>query len=433
MRIAVVGSGYVGLVAATCFAETGNDVVTVDRDRNKIDLLNGGGIPIYEPGLEEMVQRNRAEGRLLFTTDLPGAVRSCGIIFVAVGTPPDEDGSADLKHVLAVAREIGQNMDGPRIVVNKSTVPVGTADLVRAEILKYTEHEVSIVSNPEFLKEGTAIDDFLKPDRVVIGTSDPAAADTMRELYSPFVRTNNPVIVMSNRSAEMTKYVANSLLAARISFMNEVANLCDAMGADVGEVRIGVGSDHRIGPSFLFPGVGFGGSCFPKDVRALMATARDQGIRMRTLEAATEVNEEQKRTMLRKLEAVFGPSLQGLRVAIWGLAFKPNTDDMREAPSVVVIRGLLEKGARVSVYDPQAMKNARSILGDTVEYCRSGYEAAEGADALILLTEWLEFREPDFPKLASMMRRKSVFDGRNVWNPGKLKGLGFEYCGMGRR
>lgn len=433
MRIAVVGSGYVGLVAATCFAETGNEVVTVDRDRSKIDLLNSGGIPIYEPGLEEMVQRNRAEGRLVFTTDLPGAVRSCRIIFIAVGTPPDEDGSADLKHVLAVAREIGENIDGPRIVVNKSTVPVGTADLVRAEIMKYTTHEVSVVSNPEFLKEGTAIDDFLKPDRVVIGTSDPAAAVTMREIYSPFVRTNNPVIVMSNRSAEMTKYVANSLLAARISFMNEVANLCDAMGADVDEVRIGVGSDHRIGPSFLFPGVGFGGSCFPKDVRALMATARGQGMRMHTLEAAIEVNEAQKRKMLEKLEAVFGPSLRGLRMAVWGLAFKPNTDDMREAPSVVVIKGLLERGARVAVYDPQAMKNARTILGETVEYCRSGYEAAEGADALILLTEWLEFREPDFTKLASTMRRKTVFDGRNVWNPSKLKGLGFEYCGMGRR
>ncbi|NLI03298.1 MAG: UDP-glucose/GDP-mannose dehydrogenase family protein [Candidatus Fermentibacter daniensis] len=433
MRIAVVGSGYVGLVAATCFAETGNEVVTVDRDRSKIDLLNSGGIPIYEPGLEEMVQRNRAEGRLVFTTDLPGAVRSCRIIFIAVGTPPDEDGSADLKHVLAVAREIGENIDGPRIVVNKSTVPVGTADLVRAEIKKYTTHEVSVVSNPEFLKEGTAIDDFLKPDRVVIGTSDPAAAVTMREIYSPFVRTNNPVIVMSNRSAEMTKYVANSLLAARISFMNEVANLCDAMGADVDEVRIGVGSDRRIGPSFLFPGVGFGGSCFPKDVRALMATARGQGMRMHTLEAAVEVNEAQKRKMLEKLEAVFGPSLRGLRMAVWGLAFKPNTDDMREAPSVVVINGLLERGARVAVYDPQAMKNARTILGETVEYCRSGYEAAEGADALILLTEWLEFREPDFSKLASTMRRKAVFDGRNVWNPSKLKGLGFEYCGMGRR
>ncbi len=433
MRIAVVGSGYVGLVAATCFAETGNEVVTVDKDRSKIDLLNSGGIPIYEPGLEEMVQRNRAEGRLVFTTDLPGAVRNCRIIFIAVGTPPDEDGSADLKHVLAVAREIGENIDGPRIVVNKSTVPVGTADLVRAEIKKYTTHEVSVVSNPEFLKEGTAIDDFLKPDRVVIGTSDPAAAVTMREIYSPFVRTNNPVIVMSNRSAEMTKYVANSLLAARISFMNEVANLCDAMGADVDEVRIGVGSDRRIGPSFLFPGVGFGGSCFPKDVRALMATAREQGMRMQTLEAAIEVNEAQKRKMLEKLEAVFGPSLQGLRIAVWGLAFKPNTDDMREAPSVVVINGLLERGAQVAVYDPQAMKNARTILGETVEYCRSGYEAAEGADALILLTEWLEFREPNFTKLASMMRRKAVFDGRNVWNPAKLKGLGFEYCGIGRR
>lgn len=433
MRIAVVGSGYVGLVAATCFAETGNEVVSVDRDKDKIDLLNGGGIPIFEPGLEEMVGRNREEGRLTFTTDLAGAVRSCGIIFIAVGTPPDEDGSADLKHVLAVAREIGLNMDGPRIVVNKSTVPVGTADLVKAEIEKHTSHPVSIVSNPEFLKEGTAIDDFLKPDRVVIGAADPAAAEAMRELYSPFVRTNNPVIVMSNRSAEMTKYVANSLLAARISFMNEVANLCDVMDADIGEVRVGVGSDHRIGPSFLFPGVGFGGSCFPKDVRALMATAREQGLRMKTLEAATEVNEEQKKVILSKMESVFGSSFAGLRAAVWGLAFKPNTDDMREAPATVVIRGLLERGASVAVYDPQAMKNASEILGGSIEYCRNGYEAAEGADALLLLTEWLEFREPDFARLGSIMRRKVVFDGRNVWNPGKLRKLGFEYRGMGRR
>ncbi|HRY60620.1 MAG TPA: UDP-glucose/GDP-mannose dehydrogenase family protein [Candidatus Fermentibacter sp.] len=433
MRIAVVGSGYVGLVAATCFAETGNEVVSVDRDKAKIDLLNGGGIPIFEPGLEEMVGRNRAEGRLTFTTDLAGAVRSCGIIFIAVGTPPDEDGSADLKHVLAVAREIGLNMDGPRVVVNKSTVPVGTADLVKAEIEKYTKHAVSIVSNPEFLKEGTAIDDFLKPDRVVIGAADPAAAEAMRELYSPFVRTNNPVIVMSNRSAEMTKYVANSLLAARISFMNEVANLCDVMGADIGEVRVGVGSDHRIGPSFLFPGVGFGGSCFPKDVRALMATAREQGLRMKSLEAATEVNEEQKKVILSKMESVFGRSFKGLRTAVWGLAFKPNTDDMREAPATVVIRGLLERGATVAVYDPQAMRNASEILGGAIEYCRNGYEAAEGADALLLLTEWLEFREPDFARLGSIMRRKVVFDGRNVWNPEKLRKLGFEYRGMGRR
>lgn len=433
MRIAVVGSGYVGLVAATCFAETGNEVVSVDRDRDKIELLNGGGIPIYEPGLEEMVQRNRAEGRLNFTTDLPDAIRRCGIIFIAVGTPPDEDGSADLKHVLAVAGEIGRNMDGPRIVVNKSTVPVGTADMVKAEIERHTSHPVSIVSNPEFLKEGTAIDDFLKPDRVVIGTSDPAAADAMRELYSPFVRTNNPVLVMSNRSAEMTKYVANSLLAARISFMNEIANLCDVMDADVSEVRTGVGSDHRIGSSFLFPGVGFGGSCFPKDVRALMATAREQGCRIRTLEAATEVNEDQKKVILSKMDAVFGSSLSGMKAAIWGLSFKPSTDDMREAPSIVIVKGLLERGVAVSVYDPQAMRNARTILGDGIEYCRSGYEAAEGADALLLLTEWMEFREPDFDRLSSIMKRKVVFDGRNVWNPEKLKKQGFDYHGIGRR
>jgi UDPglucose 6-dehydrogenase len=432
MRIAVIGSGYVGLVAATCFAETGNDVISVDRDRSKIDRLNSGQIPIYEPGLEEMVVRNHREGRLAFTTDLPSSILRSAIIFIAVGTPPDEDGSADLKHVLEVAAEIGRHMDGPRIVVNKSTVPVGTADLVKEEVERHTTHRVSVVSNPEFLKEGTAIDDFMKPDRVVIGTSDPDVADVMMELYSPFVRTNNPVLVMSNRSAEMTKYVANSLLASRISFMNEVANLCDSMGADVSEVRTGVGSDHRIGPSFLFPGVGFGGSCFPKDVRALIATAREQKCSMRILEAAHEVNERQKTVMLDKIEAVFGRDLHGARAAVWGLAFKPNTDDMREAPSVTVIRGLQERGAEVAAYDPQAMRNASNLLPG-VRLCQSCYEALEGADMLVLMTEWMEFREPDFEKVGSLMRRRVLFDGRNVWKPAKLRSMGFQYQGIGRR
>jgi UDPglucose 6-dehydrogenase len=433
MRIAVVGSGYVGLVAATCLAEMGNDVISVDKDQKKIESLEHGRMPIYEPGLDEMVEHNHAEGRLTFTTDIADAIRRSEIIFIAVGTPPDEDGSADLKHVLDVAREIGIHMDGHRIVVNKSTVPVGTADLVREEIGKHTSHPFSVVSNPEFLKEGTAIDDFMKPDRVVIGTSDPAAAEAMREVYSPFVRTNNPILVMSNRSAEMTKYVANSLLAARISFMNEIANLCDIIDADVNEVRIGVGSDHRIGPSFLFPGVGFGGSCFPKDVRALMATARENGYRLRSLEAAHEVNEEQKSVMVAKARKHFRDGLGGLKFAIWGLSFKPNTDDIREAPALVIIDALLAAGATVAVFDPQAMENARERLDARVTFCRGNYDTLDGADALMLLTEWSEFREPDFPRMISSMKGRVVFDGRNIWNPEKMKKLGFTYYGMGRR
>ncbi|NLP05959.1 UDP-glucose/GDP-mannose dehydrogenase family protein [Candidatus Fermentibacteria bacterium] len=433
MHIAVVGSGYVGLVAATCFAEMGNSVVSVDKDARKIEMLKAGKVPIYEPGLDDMVQRNHSEGRLDFTTDLAEAVRVSSIIFIAVGTPPDEDGSADLKHVLMVARDIGRSMDGPRIVVNKSTVPVGTADLVRNEIQAVTDHPVSVVSNPEFLKEGSAIDDFMKPDRVVIGVSDASAAEVMTELYAPFVRTNNPIIVMSNRSAEMTKYVANSLLASRISFMNEIANLCDAIDADVNEVRIGVGSDHRIGPSFLFPGAGFGGSCFPKDVRALMATAREHGCRLLSLEAAHEVNERQKKILVDKIEAHFGSDLSGRRFAVWGLAFKPNTDDTREAPALVIIDRLKSMGASVSAYDPQAMPNARERLGDSVRLCRNAYEALEGSDALVLVTEWSEFREPDFDRIRSMLKTGVLFDGRNVWNPEKLKRMGFTYYGIGRR
>ncbi len=433
MRIAVVGSGYVGLVAATCLSEMGNDVVSVDKDEKKIEMLRNGVIPIYEPGLEEMVARNVAEGRLSFDTDISDAIVRSRIIFIAVGTPPDEDGSADLKHVLDVAREIGRVMNEPKVVVNKSTVPVGTADLVRAEISRHTGIRFSVVSNPEFLKEGTAIDDFMKPDRVVVGVEDDEAADIMREIYSPFVRTNNPILVMDNRSAEMTKYVANSLLASRISFMNEIANLCDIMNADVNQVRLGVGSDHRIGPSFLFPGVGFGGSCFPKDVRALMATAREQGYRLRSLEAAYEVNEDQKKVLLGKVDAFYGTSLEGLVLAVWGLAFKPNTDDMREAPAIEMVKGLLERGASVAVYDPQAMRNAEKVFGDSVKYCRSAYDTLGGADGLLVATEWSEFREPDFERMGGLMRRKVVFDGRNIWNPAKLRKLGFTYQGIGTR
>jgi len=432
MHIAVVGSGYVGLVAATCLSEMGNDVICVDNNRDKIDNLNRGILPIYEPGLKTMIERNTLENRLIFTTDIAIAVKKSSIIFIAVGTPPDEDGSADLKHVLAVASDIARHMDGSRIVVNKSTVPVGTADIVTEQIKKGTDHEVYVVSNPEFLKEGSAIDDFMKPDRVVIGTDSDEVADTMSELYSPFVRTNNPVLVMSKRSAEMTKYVANSLLATRISFMNEIANMCDSVGADVHDIRIGIGSDRRIGSSFLFPGAGFGGSCFPKDIRALQKTAIENGVELRVLKAVTDVNRDQKKLLVGKITSYFGDDLRGLTIGVWGISFKPNTDDIREAPALTVIKGLLERGAAIAAYDPQAMENASEVLGDSVRFAASVYDAVTGADALVLVTEWTEFREPDFPRMAEIMKQPVIFDGRNVFNPGKLRKLGFTYFGIGR-
>ncbi len=432
MHIAVIGSGYVGLVAATCLSEMGNDVICVDNNRDKIDNLNRGILPIYEPGLKTMIERNTLENRLIFTTDIAIAVKKSSIIFIAVGTPPDEDGSADLKHVLAVASDIARHMDGTRIVVNKSTVPVGTAEIVTEQIRKGTDHEVHVVSNPEFLKEGSAIDDFMKPDRVVIGTDSDEVAETMSELYSPFVRTNNPVLVMSKRSAEMTKYVANSLLATRISFMNEIANMCDSVGADVHDIRIGIGSDRRIGSSFLFPGAGFGGSCFPKDIRALQKTAIENGVELRVLKAVTDVNQDQKKLLVGKVTSHFGDDLKGLTIGVWGISFKPNTDDIREAPALTVIKGLLERGAAIAAYDPQAMKNASEVLGDSVRFASSVYDAVTGADAMVLVTEWTEFREPDFPRMAEIMRQPVIFDGRNVFNPGKLRKLGFTYFGIGR-
>ncbi|MGM0627590.1 MAG: UDP-glucose dehydrogenase family protein [Candidatus Fermentibacterota bacterium] len=433
MHIAVVGTGYVGLVGATCLAEMGNDVICVDKDEGKIEGLRNGVIPIYEPGLEAMVERNFREGRLSFTTDISRGVRESSIIYISVGTPPDEDGSADLQHVLSVARDIGRHMDGYRIVVNKSTVPVGTAEMVREAIAGQTDHPVDVVSNPEFLKEGSAVDDFMKPDRIVIGTDSQEAAETMSELYAPFVRTNNPILVMSNRSAEMTKYVANSLLATRISFMNEIANLCDIIDADVSDIRRGIGSDRRIGTSFLFPGAGFGGSCFPKDIRALQSTSREHGYPLQVLEAVTRVNGQQKKVLVKKAENHFDGSLEGLRFAVWGLSFKPNTDDMREASAITVVRGLLERGAKVSAFDPKAMENARRILGDSVSYAGSNYEALRGADALMLVTEWTEFREPDFDRMRDLMKQPVVFDGRNIFNPSKLRAKGFVYYGIGRR
>jgi UDPglucose 6-dehydrogenase len=432
VRIGVVGTGYVGLVVGTCLAEYGNSVVCVDIDAAKVEALRRGEIPIYEPGLAEMIPRNVAEERLRFVTDLEGSVRDSEILFIAVGTPQDEDGSADLTHVLAVAEAIGRAMNGPKVIVTKSTVPVGTARRVRQVVEAVTRHRFSVVSNPEFLKEGAAVDDFLKPDRVVIGVDDGEAEAMMRELYEPFVRTGNPILVMDPASAELTKYAANAMLATRISFMNEIANLCDTVGADVRQVRLGMGTDSRIGSSFLFPGVGYGGSCFPKDVKALVKMGEEAGSALRVASAVDAANDAQKVILLPRIEAHLG-GLQGKRIAVWGLAFKPRTDDIREAPALVLIQELLERGAVVRAYDPKAMAPARSVLGERVLLCAKSYEAVEGADALVVVTEWAEFREPDFTRIKSLMRRPAIFDGRNVYNPQVLRELGFHYEGIGRR
>jgi UDPglucose 6-dehydrogenase len=432
MNIAVVGTGYVGLVVGACLAENGNSVICVDKDEQKISTLLAGRIPIYEPGLEELVTRNVAEERLAFTSDLAGAVRRSDIIFIAVGTPQDEDGSADLRHVLAVAEQIGRAMNGQKVIVNKSTVPVGTAARVREVVSKATTHPFAVVSNPELLKEGAALEDFLKPDRVVIGTDDPRVEALMRELYEPFVRTGNPVLVMDHASAELTKYASNAMLAARISFMNEMANLCDRLGGDVRMVRLGVGTDSRIGSSFLFPGIGYGGSCFPKDVKALIRMGTGAGLDMTMVRAIDGVNDAQKLVLLPRLRAHLG-TLSGKVVALWGLAFKPRTDDFREAPALALIEALLKEGASVRAYDPKAMNAAREVLGDRVTFTTRNYDAVEGADALVVATEWNEFREPDFPRIRERMRRPAVFDGRNIYNPQTLKELGFHYEGIGRR
>jgi UDPglucose 6-dehydrogenase len=432
MKIGVVGTGYVGLVAAACFAENGNSVIGVDIDEAKIKALLNGQIPIYEPGLAEIVVQNVAEGRLRFTTDITTAVQASDVIFIAVGTPQDDDGSADLRFVIKVAEQIADAMNGPKVVVNKSTVPVGTASKVEAAITSRTHHPVSVVSNPEFLKEGAAVDDFLKPDRVVIGTSDPAAEAVMRELYEPFVRTGKPILAMDNVSAELTKYASNAMLALRISFMNEVANVCDATGADVEMVRRGMATDSRIGPAFLFPGLGYGGSCFPKDVKAIEHTSREFGSPMEIVSAVERVNARQRTIMLPRMEKMLG-GLAGKKVAVWGVAFKPRTDDIREAPALFLIEGLLERGATVSAYDPKAMDHAKGALPPAVEWARNGYDALKGADALLLATEWNEFREPDFGRMKQLMRRPLIFDGRNIYNPKTVKASGFEYVGVGRR
>jgi UDPglucose 6-dehydrogenase len=432
MRVAIIGSGYVGLVVGAGLAETGNDVVCADIDDDKIARLNRGEIPIFEPGLDQLVERNLEDGRLVFTTDVAAAVRASEVIFIAVGTPPGEDGSADLQHVLAVAETIGRSMNGEKVVVTKSTVPVGTAARVRAVINEHSAHPVHVCSNPEFLKEGAAVDDFMKPDRVVIGVDSEYARKLLEELYSPFVRTGNPVLFMDVPSAEITKYAANAMLATRISFMNMMSRLCDAVGADVGLVRQGIGSDERIGNAFLFAGCGYGGSCFPKDVKALVRTLNEFGIDAGILESVERVNEAQKRLLLEAIDARYPEGLVGRRIAVWGLSFKPDTDDMREAPSLVVLEGLLARGAHITVHDPEATAAARLHFGDAIEYASHNYDALRDADALVIVTEWKQYRVPDFQRIRDTMRQPVIFDGRNLYVPERMRELGFEYCSIGR-
>ncbi|HEX8327785.1 MAG TPA: UDP-glucose/GDP-mannose dehydrogenase family protein [Hymenobacter sp.] len=438
MKIAIVGTGYVGLVTGTCFAEVGIDVTCIDIDQKKIDNLHKGILPIYEPGLEEMVTRNVEKGRLNFSTNLAEAIVDCDVAFIAVGTPPGEDGSADLKYVLAVARGIGENMNSYGVIVTKSTVPVGTAAKVRAEIEKALEKrgvdvEFDVASNPEFLKEGAAIDDFLKPDRIVVGVSSERAEEVMRRLYKPFLLNGHPIIFMDIPSAEMTKYAANSMLATKISFMNDVANLCEIMGADVNKVRQGIGSDARIGTKFIYPGIGYGGSCFPKDVKALIKTAQENGYQMQVLQAVENVNEQQKSVLFDKVQRHFGGELRGLKIAVWGLSFKPKTDDMREAPSLVIIEKLLAAGCTVTAYDPVAMDEARHTLGDSITYAKDEFAALIDADALLVVTEWPDFRSPNFDVVARLMKQKVIFDGRNIYEAAELKELGFAYHCIGVR
>ncbi len=432
MKIAVVGTGYVGLVTGTCFAETGNQVTCVDIDKNKVDKLSNGQITIYEPGLEKIFLRNLKEGRLHFTTNLAEGVKDATIVFLALPTPPGEDGSADLKYILGVADDLGKILTDYKVIVDKSTVPVGTADKVQAAIVKNYKGEFAVVSNPEFLREGVAVDDFMKPDRVVVGTSDERAKKIMTDLYAPFVRSGNPVIFMDEKSAELTKYAANSFLAVKISFMNEIARLCERLGADVDMVRKGIGSDERIGKRFLFPGIGYGGSCFPKDVQALVKSSIEVNYDFEILNAVMKVNEEQKLFLMPKINAYFNNDLKGKRFALWGLAFKPNTDDIREAPALYMIDALTEAGATVHAYDPEAMPNVKQIVGDKIDFAESQYDALENADALIIATEWSEFRTPEFEKISSMLKNKVIFDGRNVYDRGQMKELGFFYESVGR-
>jgi len=434
MKIAVVGTGYVGLVVGACLAESGNDVVCVDKDDTKVRALRRGKMPFYEPGLEELVRRNRLERRLVFSATLPKAVRDSAVVFIAVGTPSEEDGSADVRQVLLVARDIAKAMNGYKVIVDKSTVPVGTSVQVREVVRRETTHPFSVVSNPEFLKQGAAVDDFMKPDRVVIGAEDPRAETIMRDVYDPFTRTGAPVMVMDCASAELTKYAANAMLALRISFMNEIANVCERTGADIDQVRRAIGADRRIGSSFLFPGIGYGGSCFPKDVRSLIRFAAEKQYEFLTLRAAELVNASQKAILFSKIHEHFGKpkGLKGKVVAVWGLAFKPKTDDMREAPSLSLINALLAEGAKVQAYDPEAVPVARAMFGRRVKLATGNYDALEGADCLAIVTEWAEFRTPDFARMRKLMRSPVIFDGRNLFSPDQMKQVGFTYYSIGR-
>ncbi len=432
MNITVVGTGYVGLVSGTCFAETGNNVTCVDIDKNKVDKLSNGEITIYEPGLEVLFKRNLKDGRLKFTTSLKEGIKDASIIFLALPTPPGEDGSADLKYVLGVANDLGNLLTDYKVIIDKSTVPVGTADKVHAAIAKNIKCEFDVVSNPEFLREGVAVEDFMKPDRVVIGTSSERAKKLMNELYAPFVRQGNPIIFMDEKSAELTKYAANSFLAVKISFMNEIARICELLGADVDMVRKGIGTDDRIGKRFLFSGIGYGGSCFPKDVHALVMSSEEVNYDFEILRAVMHVNEEQKVFLIPKVLKHFGNNIKGKHFAMWGLAFKPNTDDIREAPALYMIDALVKAGATVSAFDPEAMKNVKNEIGDKITYAENMYDALSNADALIIATEWNEFRTPDFNKITSLLKEKSIFDGRNLFENNFMENLGFHYESVGR-
>lgn len=431
MKIAVVGTGYVGLVTGTCFAETGNEVMCIDIDKEKVEKMRQGTVPIYEPHLDVLFERNIKQGRLKFTTDLAEGIKDSQVIFLALPTPPGEDGSADLSYVLGVAEELGHLLTEFNVIVDKSTVPVGTAEKVQAKIAENCQEQFAVVSNPEFLREGYAVDDFMKPDRVVVGTSSERAKKVMEELYKPFIRQGNPLIFMDEKSAELTKYAANSFLATKITFMNEIANFCEAVGADVDKVRLGVGTDTRIGKRFLFPGIGYGGSCFPKDVQALYKSGKEEGMDFKILQSVLEVNEKQKIRLVEKVKNHFG-HMSGKHFALWGLAFKPDTDDIREAPALYMIEELLAAGASVTAFDPEAMDNVKKLVGDRIKFADNGYEALENADALLIATEWSVFRNPDFDRIAQALPSKLIFDGRNLYDLEQMKELGFNYTSIGR-
>lgn len=433
MKLCVIGTGYVGLVAGTCLAEMGNDVICVDKDKKKLDMLRKGIVPIYEPGLEELIKVNVSEGRLNFTDDLDKAVKASLVCFIAVGTPQGEDGSADLSAVFAVAKDIAKAMNGYKVIVDKSTVPVGTAEKVESIVKSNTSFEFNVVSNPEFLKQGAAVDDFLKPDRVVIGSNSKKATEIMQEVYSPFLRTGNPIIIMDVKSAEMTKYAANSFLATKISYINEIANICEKVGADVEMVRIGMCSDSRIGTRFLFPGLGYGGSCFPKDIKAMIKTAQDYECEHGILQAVDDVNKKQRHIFIHKIIKKFGTDLKGKTFAVWGLAFKPKTNDMRESPAITIIKDLLSRGAKVTAFDPKAIDSAKEIFDNKITYAKNAYDALKGADALLLLTEWNEFRRPDFDKVKTLLKTPLIFDGRNQYDKKRLRAMGIEYTCVGQQ